>query len=108
MDWSFELIAGPFGGPIEGLAWHDNAVLFSQPDANLIRRFLPLPAGGEITDFRKYTNGVSGLAVSPSGELYGCQQLSRRIVRFNPDGSTSPMPYRFANGDYHNMPRQLT
>jgi gluconolactonase len=105
-DWTFELVAGPYGDPIQGLAWDGEALLFSRPEVNLIQRFDPPQR--TVSDFRRYTNHVSGLAFSPSGELYGCQQLSRRIVRFNSNGSATPMPYRFADGGYHNMPRYLT
>lgn len=92
-------------GPIGGLAWDGEALLVSLPDGNLIQRVDP--RSGQVSEWRRYTNATHGIALSPSGELYGCQQLSRRIVRFNPDGSTSPMPYRFVDGGYHNMPRHL-
>jgi sugar lactone lactonase YvrE len=105
MDWTFEVVAGRCGDPIEGLAWDGEALLFSRPDKNLIQRFDPAQAA--VSDFRRYTNHTSGLAFAPSGELYACQQLSRRIVRFNRNGSTTPMPYRFGDGSYHNMPKHL-
>jgi gluconolactonase len=99
-------VGQPFGSPVGGLAWDGEALLVSLPERNVIQRVRP--ATGETTEFRRYTNATNGLAFAPTGELYGCQQLSRRIVRFNPDGSTSPMPYRFADtGGYHNMPRHL-
>src|SRR5262249_29767193 len=38
--------------------------------------------------------------------LYGCQELSRRIVRFNPDGSASLLA-TLADGRMHNLPTSL-
>ena len=93
------------GSGIGGLAWDGQALLVSEPNANLIHRVDP--GSGQVGQFRRYTNHTYGIGFAPSGELFGCQQLSRRIIRFNPDGSTSPMPYRFADGGYHNMPRHL-
>jgi gluconolactonase len=104
---NFELIGEPFGSPVGGLAWDGDTLLVSLPEQNLIQR--AEPGTGGVRLFRKYTNATAGIAFAPTGELYGCQQLSRRIVRFNSDGSTSPMPYRFADtGGYHNMPRHLS
>jgi gluconolactonase len=107
MRVEFEPLIDPFGTPIGGLAWDGESLLFSLPEQSLIQRLDPRT--GQVGEFRRYTNATNGIAFSPAGELYGCQQLSRRIVRFNPDGSTSPMPYRFADtGGYHNMPKHLT
>ena len=103
---SFDLLSD-FGSPVGGLAWDGQALLVSLPEQNLIQRLEPTSRG--TTEFRRYTNATNGIGFAPTGELYGCQQMSRRIVRFNADGSTSPMPYRFADtGGYHNMPRHLT
>jgi gluconolactonase len=106
MAWSFELVAGPSGDPIEGLAWDGEGMLVSRPEVDLIQRYTPRDA--QLAVFRRYTNHTSGLAFAPPGELYACQQLSRRIVRFNRNGSTTPMTYRFGDGSYHNMPRHLS
>ncbi|MFQ5878805.1 MAG: SMP-30/gluconolactonase/LRE family protein, partial [Dehalococcoidia bacterium] len=64
------------------------------------------PRSGETTDFRRYTNRTNGLAFSADGQLYGCQGGSRRIVRFNADGSTSLLEYRL-DGHFHNHPNDL-
>jgi gluconolactonase len=106
VGWNFELLAVPAGDPIEGLAWDGEAMLLSRPEVDLIQRYTP--RDGQFGVLRRYTNHTSGLAFAPSGELYGCQQLSRRIVRFNRNGSTTPMTYRFRDGSYHNMPRHLS
>ena len=37
-DWTFELIAGPYGGTTEGPAWDGQALLFTHIPANRIMR----------------------------------------------------------------------
>jgi gluconolactonase len=104
---NFEPVTSQLGSTVGGLAWDGQALLVSLPDASLIQRVDP--RSGQTSEFRRYTNATHGIGFSSSDELYGCQQLSRRIVRFNADGSTSPMPYRFPDGGgYHNMPRHLS
>ncbi len=104
MEWNFELVAGPYGGTTEGPAWDGSGLLFSFTHGNVVLRYDP--ATGQTTEFRKHTNRTNGLAFSAQGELYACQQMSRRIVRFNHDGSTTPMEY-LLDGKYHNNPNDL-
>jgi gluconolactonase len=104
MDWEFELIAGPYGGTTEGPAWDGEALLFTHiPESRILRYD---PRTGAVTDFRKYTNRTNGLTFSADGHLYGCQSGSRRIVRFNADGSTSVLADRL-DGRLHNHPNDL-
>jgi gluconolactonase len=104
MDWEFELIAGPYGGTTEGPAWDGEALLFTHiPESRILRYDAQ---SGAVTEFRKYTNRTNGLAFSADGHLYGCQSGSRRIVRFNPDGSTSVLADRL-DGHFHNHPNDL-
>lgn len=104
-EWTFERVTEAYPGTTGGVVWDGETVLFTVTDADRVVRYDP--RSGKTVDFRKYTNRTHGLGFSPSGELYGCQQLSRRIVRFNADGTTSPMTYRFPDGGYHNMPYDL-
>ena len=104
MKWNFELVAGPYGGTTEGPAWDGEALLFSHTYGNRVLRYDPV--AGETTEWRAYTNRTSGLAFSAEGHLYGCQQMSRRIIQFNPDGSTTPLEHRL-DGKYHNNPNDL-
>ncbi|MGE5618281.1 MAG: SMP-30/gluconolactonase/LRE family protein [Sphingomonadaceae bacterium] len=104
MAWEFELIAGPFSGPVGGLAWDGKTILFSVVSEGRILRYDP--GDGSTSLFRKYTYRVNGLTFSPEGNLYGCQSGTRRIVRFNTDGSTSPMEQRL-DGRIHNHPNDL-
>ena len=40
-DWTFELIAGPYGGTTEGPAWDGQALLFTHIPGNRIMRYDP-------------------------------------------------------------------
>jgi gluconolactonase len=104
MDWEFELVAGPYGGTTEGPAWDGEALLFTHIPESRILRYEP--QSGAVTEFRKYTNRTNGLAFSADGHLYGCQSGSRRIVRFNSDGSTAVLADRL-DGHFHNHPNDL-
>jgi gluconolactonase len=109
MDWRFERVAGPLGSAAMGVVWDGSGVLFTHPESHRILRYDP--QDGKVGDFRKWTNGAAGLAFAPNGELFGAQQLSRRIVRYNSEGSTMPMAYRFVglpyHSSFHNMPKHL-
>lgn len=104
MSWEFELVAGPYGSATNGIAWDGEGVLFTQVEESRIQRYDP--NGGETTEFRRWTSRTTGLAFSAAGVLYGCQSGSRRIVRFNPDGSTNQLADR-VDGRYHNHPYNL-
>jgi gluconolactonase len=106
--WEFELVAGPFEGPTAGLAWDGEGLLFSvvlpsHVDSRILRYD---PSTGSVSDFRKYSGRTIGLAFSPDGRLYGCQNASRRIVQFHPDGSTTLLTDRIG-GRFHNQPKSL-
>ena len=110
MTWDFRRVAGPYGSPTDGPVWDVEALLFTQltfpfnAADNRILRYEP--ATGHVTDFRRWTNRTCGLAFSPSGVLYGAQSGGRRLVRFNADGSTSPLAHKL-DGIYHNQPKDL-
>jgi len=110
MAWRFERVAGPFEGPAAGLAWDGAGMLFSVlsqgPRAGEGRILRFDPKTGEVTVFRAFTNRTSGLAFGRDGALYGCQELSRRIVRFNPEGSASLLA-TLVDGRLHNLPTSL-
>ena len=110
MSWDFERVAGPYGSPTDGPAWDGEALLFTQltfPFNVANNRILRYdPATGGVSDFRRWTNRTCGLAFSRSGVLYGAQSGGRRLVRFNADGSTSPLAHKL-DGIYHNQPKDL-
>ncbi len=109
MNWNFELVTGPYGSPTDGPAWDGEALLFTQlatPASVAENRILRYdPQTGETTDFRRWTNRTAGLAFA-NGILYGCQSGSRRVIRFNADGSASPLAHK-VEGKYHNQPKDL-
>jgi hypothetical protein len=81
----FDLVAGPFEGPANGVAWDGEGLLFALMEAQKLMRLDP--ASGEVAELRKYTSRTNGVAFGPSGELYGCQEASRRLIEFLPDSS---------------------
>jgi len=110
MIWEFKLVAGPYGSPLDGPCWDGQGLLFTllaMPAAARENRVLRYdPATGEASDFRYYTHRVMGLARSSSGALYGCQSVSRRVIRFDADGSAWAMAHKIG-GEYHNEPKDL-
>jgi gluconolactonase len=102
--WTFERVAGPYQGALCGVARNGNDVLFCAETEGRILRFVT--ASAKVEDFRRYTPRVSGIAVGPRGELYGCQEGSRRIVEYLQDGSTVITATRL-DGRLHNFPRDL-
>jgi gluconolactonase len=101
MAWTFELVHGPLGRPIGGLAWDGNGMLFSDINNSVILRWDR--RNGTVAPARKYTNRTNGIAFGSGGVLYGCQSGSRRIVRFMPDRSATTTATRVA-GRVHNNP----
>ncbi|UCE63519.1 MAG: SMP-30/gluconolactonase/LRE family protein [Nitrospirota bacterium] len=104
MSWNFELVAGPFSSRIDSPTWDGQRVLFTQVEESKIWQYDPV--SGETTEFRRYTSRTTRLALSSDGILYGAQSGSRRIVTFNPDGSTNQLADRI-DGRYHNHPFDL-
>jgi len=104
MRWSFERIAGPFQGATGGLAWDGAGMLFSAIEEGLILRYDP--ASGAVSEWRRYTNRVNGIAFAPDGTLFGGQEGGRRVIQFMPDGSARPTATRIA-GRLHNFPCDL-
>jgi len=104
MAWQFDLVAGPYEGPTGGVVPDGDGVLFSAIDEGRLLRFDP--ASKRVTEARRYTNRVNGLARGPGGELYGAQEGGRRLVEFTPDGRVMAVDARL-DGKYHNQPSDL-
>lgn len=105
MAWNFERVAGPFNGPIGGLAWNGQRLFFSVVSES---RILSLDGGsGRVREERRYTGRTSGIGFGPRGELYGCQEGSRRIIEFVADGSAR-ITASTLEGRYHNFPSDLS
>ena len=105
MSWTFERVAGRYGGALGGLAWDGSGIVFSAVDEGVIDRFDP--RSGATTRLRRFANRTNGIAFAPDGTLFGCQEGGRRVIQFLPDGSAAPTATRLA-GRVHNHPSDLT
>jgi len=94
----------PTGTEATAVTWDGHRVVFSRSADNEILAHDPATGSTEV--FRRHTGGVTGLAAGPDGRIYGCQTLSRRIVMYNDDGTTS-VPEAQLGGRFHNFPRYL-
>jgi gluconolactonase len=103
-EWTFELVAGPYGGTTEGPAWDGQALLFTHIPGNRILRYDPHT--GTCTEVRTGTQATNGLMFDAQGRLYGCQAGNHCIARFEPDGTMTPLPNRL-QGHRHNRPNDL-
>lgn len=103
MSWEFKLLAGPMG-LTEGPAWDGSALLFTNIPNSRIMRYDP--QNRKVTVFRAGTNEANGLTLDKEGRLYACEGQGRRIVRYEPDGSTTVICDRF-NGKRFNSPNDL-
>ena len=104
MEWQFELLDGPYEGVTEGPVWDGEAILFTHIPASRILRYDPKT--GKVTEYRTGTNLTNGLAFDKEGMLYGCSGGGRCIVRFDPDGTITPISDRL-DGRRHNNPNDL-
>jgi len=111
MSWQFDLVAGPYASPLGGPCWDGEGLLFTQVvgptehgSQNQILRYDP--SSGDVAEVRTWTYRTVGLARSSDGLLYGGQSMSRRIVQFEEDGSTTVPTYKIG-GEYHNEPQDL-
>ena len=104
MAWKFELVAGPYEGPTGGVVRDGDAVIFSTIDEGRLLGFDPKT--NAVTEARRYTNRVNGLARGPGGELYGAQEGGRRLIEFTPDNRVVPVD-ALLDGKYHNQPSDL-
>src|SRR6185437_589671 len=64
------------------------------------------PESGATEQVRNQIGRINGVAAGPGGELYGCQESSRRIIEFMPDGSARITATRL-DGRLHNFPSDL-
>jgi gluconolactonase len=105
MAWEFERVAGPFNGPTGGLVWDGKTIVFAAVLESRLLRYDP--RGGGVEEIRRFTNRINGLALTPDGHFYGCQEGSRRIIEMNADGSAAPLGATL-DGQRINFPSDLT
>ena len=97
-------VAGSYNGATGGVAWDGARVLFSAVAESRIMAYDP--ESGDVSQVRRFTNRVNGIAFGPSGEFFGAQEGSRRVIEFLADGSSRPTQSRL-NGEFHNFPTDL-
>lgn len=102
-QWTFELIAGPFGFT-EGPVWDGGGVLFVDMPVSRIMRY---DAGTGLTEiFAEETNGANGLTLDAQGRLYVCESNAGRVMRYDPDGARTVLAERF-EGKRLNSPNDV-
>ncbi len=112
----FSFTEGPLWVPEEpGEPAH---LLFSEPNANRIWKWLPTSAGGELALFRERSGydggdiaryrqpGSNGLALDPQGRLTIDEHGRRRVSRVESDGSVTVLAERY-EGRRLNSPNDL-
>jgi gluconolactonase len=104
MEWNFELVAGPYAGPLDAAAWDGSGLLFSVQSERRILRFDPETRA--VGEFRRFMSSIKALSFDSAGSLYAAQSASRRIIRFNADGSATPLEQRI-DGHLQNYPNDL-
>lgn len=86
MTWEFESLIEPMG-LTEGPAWDGKVLLFSNLPNSRIMQYDP--DNEEVSVFRAPVERTNGLGFDKDGRLYGCESGGRRIVRYEPDSSTT-------------------
>jgi gluconolactonase len=97
----FELVHGPAGRALGGLAWDGKEMLVSDINDSTTLAFDP--ETGKTRVQRRWTNRMNGIAWGADGALYGCQMASRRVVRMPADGSMIVTTTKL-HGHNHNQP----
>ena len=107
MSWEFEILVQP-NGLSEGPAWDGSGLLYTNIPNSRIMRYVPNERGGQgtLSVFREGTNGANGLMLDKQGRLYGCEGDGRRMVRYEPDGTTTVLCDNF-EGKRLNSPNDL-
>lgn len=110
MTWDFEQVVEPFETPgdvpdvTEGPVWTGDVVRFTDiPNSRIIDFDV---SRGEWSVHRTDTNLANGLKFGPDGRLYACEQAEHRVVRYEPDGSTTVVANDF-EGTRLNAPNDL-
>ena len=85
--WKFEQLKKANGDLTEGPVWTGSDVLLTDGRKNRILRYDIV--SGKIETFLDETFGVNGLNFNSNGELFGCEQKGRRVVKYENDESVS-------------------
>ena len=97
-------MGGPLG-PVEGPVWWKEGgyLLFSDIHASKRMKYTP---GQGITVFEEKTNQANGLTRDLQGRLIACEHETRRVIRREPDGSTTVIANSF-QGQRLNRPNDV-
>ena len=85
---------GGDGGPAEGPLWWKEGGYLLFSDINGNRRMKYTPGQGTV-EFKKPTNGANGLTRDLQGRLVACEGAGRRVIREEPDGTTTVIASSF-------------
>ncbi len=89
----------------EGPVWDGRNLLFTLIQDSKIMRYNP--ENGKTEVFMSDTNHANGLKVDSQGRLYACEGGSRRVVRYEKNGSVTVLADKFQEKRL-NMPNDLT
>ena len=107
-QWTFELLDPAYGKVTEGPAWDGSGLLFTRIQQSRIMRFDP--ETNAVSVWREGTNHSNGMTFDAQGRLYACQggddENSRRVVRFEADGSETLLADNF-EGKRLNIPNDI-
>lgn len=106
--WTFETLDPAYGQVSEGPAWDGAGLLFTRIHHSRIMRYDE--STGAVSVFRENTNYANGLTFDAEGRLYGCEggatPDSRRVVRYNPDGTVTVLADQY-QGKRLNIPNDI-
>lgn len=106
--WNFETLDPAYGDVSEGPAWDGSGLLYTRIQHSRIMRYDP--ATGICSVYRENTNYANGLTFDAEGRLYACEggaaADSRRVVRYEPDGTATVLADRF-EGKRLNIPNDI-
>jgi gluconolactonase len=89
----------------EGPVWHprERWLVFSDIPGNRMHRWLP---SGQVTVFREPSNKANGNTLDRKGRLVTCEHATSRVVRAEPDGTTTVLATHYA-GKALNSPNDI-
>jgi gluconolactonase len=107
-NWNFEILDPAYGQVTEGPAWDGSGLLYTRIQQSRIMRYDPVT--GACTVVHENTDYANGLTFDAEGRLYACVGGSdvntRRVVRYNADGSTTVLADCF-EGKRLNIPNDI-
>ena len=101
--WKFEEIKRANGNLTEGPVWDGNGLIFTDGRSDRLLRYDPTTS--QIDIFFNNTDGPNGLNFNSKGDLFGCEQRGRRIVKY--EGSNKIIVADKLNGKRLSAPNDL-